>query len=157
MSPEQTAAEVVGALRQHHHESLDILCVVDPDEVLLGIVPIARLLALHAEATLGEVMERGYPRVPPDMDQERMASLALHHALTSIPVIDHGGRLLGVVPPGALLRILRREHVERTSTGSRGSAARPIGRGRPSSRRRSAGPVTVYLGWWWGCWAAWMS
>ena len=112
VQPEQTAAEVLESLRQHHHESLDILCVVDPDEVLLGIVPIARLLALPAGAAVGEAVEAGYPRVPPDMDQERVASLALHHALTSIPVVDHGGRLLGVVPPAALLRILRSEHVE---------------------------------------------
>jgi magnesium transporter len=110
--PEQTAVEVLESFRRHHHESLDILCVVDPDELLLGIVPIARLLALPADSRVSEAMETGYPRVPPDMDQERVASLALHHGLTSIPVIDHGGRLLGVVPPAALLRILRREHVE---------------------------------------------
>jgi magnesium transporter len=110
--PGQTAAQVLKSLRRHHHESLDILCVVDPDEALVGIVPIARLLALSPETAVGEAMEASYPRVPPDMDQERVASLALHHGLTSIPVVDHGGRLLGVVPPAALLRILRREHVE---------------------------------------------
>lgn len=110
--PEQTVAEVLDSLRQRHHETLDILCVVDPDEVLLGVVPVARLLALPVGAEVAEAMESGYPRVPPDMDQERVASLALHHALTSLPVIDQAGRLLGVVPPAALLRILRREHVE---------------------------------------------
>ncbi len=44
------------------------------------------------------------------IDQERMASLALHHSLNSIPVIDANDRLLGIVPPVALLHIPRREH-----------------------------------------------
>lgn len=110
--PGQTAAQVLESLRRRHDEGLDLVCVLDPDEVLIGVVPIARLLGLPPEAAVGEAMDAGYPRVLPDLDQERVASLALHHALASIPVIDPGGRLLGVVPPAALLRILRREHVE---------------------------------------------
>jgi magnesium transporter len=51
-------------------------------------------------------------RVHPDADQEHVASLALHHGLDRIPVVDAEGRLLGVVPPLAMLRVLRREHVE---------------------------------------------
>ncbi len=41
-----------------------------------------------------------------------MASLALDHVLSAVPVLDEHERLLGVVPSSALLRILRREHVE---------------------------------------------
>ncbi len=51
-------------------------------------------------------------RVLPGTDQERMASVALHHGATAMPVVDEGGRLVGVVGPNTLMRILRREHVE---------------------------------------------
>jgi len=52
------------------------------------------------------------PVVRVDEDQEKLASLALHHRLTLVPVVNHGGHFLGVVPPLALMHILRHEHVE---------------------------------------------
>jgi magnesium transporter len=50
--------------------------------------------------------------VTEDTDQERAASLALHHGVDALPVVDAGGRALGVMPSQALLQVLRREHVE---------------------------------------------
>jgi magnesium transporter len=46
------------------------------------------------------------------MDQEHAASLALHHGVDALPVVDAQGRPLGVMPSQALLQVLRREHVE---------------------------------------------
>jgi magnesium transporter len=57
-------------------------------------------------------MSRDYPRTRPESDQEHAASLALHHAVDALPVVDGSGALLGAVPPQALLQVLRREHVE---------------------------------------------
>lgn len=45
-------------------------------------------------------------------DQEQVAGLAVEHKLAAVPVGDHQGRFLGVVPPTALITILRREHIE---------------------------------------------
>jgi magnesium transporter len=45
-------------------------------------------------------------------DQERAASMALHHGVDTLVVVDDGGRLAGIVPAQALLQVLRREHVE---------------------------------------------
>ena len=41
-----------------------------------------------------------------------MASIALHHGVSAMPVVDDAGRLVGVVGSTALMDILRREHVE---------------------------------------------
>ena len=57
-------------------------------------------------------MDRNFPRVRADTDQERAASLALHHGVDALPVVDADGRPLGVMPSQALLQVLRREHVE---------------------------------------------
>jgi magnesium transporter len=57
-------------------------------------------------------MDPAFPRVSVDADQEHAASLALHHGVDALPVVDHEGRLAGVMPAQALLQVLRREHVE---------------------------------------------
>ncbi|OGA06043.1 MAG: hypothetical protein A3I00_02795 [Betaproteobacteria bacterium RIFCSPLOWO2_02_FULL_64_12] len=110
--PEQTAGEIVAGLLSRQHDSVDILCVTDADDRLLGIIPIAQLLALPREQPVGEALAPDCPKIHPDVDQEHVASLALHHELNAVPVVDRSGRLLGVVPGTALLRILRFEHVE---------------------------------------------
>jgi magnesium transporter len=50
--------------------------------------------------------------VSADTDQEHAASLALHHGVDALPVVDADGRAVGVMPAQALLQVLRREHVE---------------------------------------------
>lgn len=89
-----------------------MICVTDNAGRLLGVVPIARLFALEGAVTLHEAMDPAFPRIGPDEDQETAASLALHHGVDALPVIDREGGLLGVMPGQALLQVLRREHVE---------------------------------------------
>ena len=91
----------------------DLLCVVDDDGRLLGTLTAAELVALPDEADLGvAAMQRHRPRILPGADQEMMASMALHHGVAAMPVVDAVGRLVGVVGPARLMAILRREHVE---------------------------------------------
>ena len=86
--------------------------VVDARGRLAGTVSVSRLLAADARAPVGPLAGPVQARVRPDADQEHVASLALRHGLQEVPVVDAEGRLLGVVPPLAMLGVLRREHVE---------------------------------------------
>lgn len=90
----------------------DLVCVVDGRRRLLGTLTAQQLAALPDETSVDEAMQRDGPRVPPHTDQEHMASLALHHGVTAMPVVDDHGHLVGVVGPQALMEVLRREHVE---------------------------------------------
>ena len=110
--PENTVGETVSGLRSRHYECVALVGVLDAEDRLLGAVPLAALLAASDDQPVGEVMITDCPRVHPDEDQEHVATLALRHGLEAVPVVDPGERLLGMVPTRALLRILRREHVE---------------------------------------------
>jgi magnesium transporter len=108
----ETVAAVVGRL---HGQSLDYagtVYVTDAAERLIGIVPMANLLSARADVRIDDVATRTFPVVQPETDQEDAASLAIHHGVAAVPVVDGLGRLLGVVPPVALLEVLRHEHVE---------------------------------------------
>jgi len=128
--PEETAALAVSRLSGHRYESVTLFCVTDADGHLLGVIRIGDLLAAAPDTHLSELMWRDTPRVRADVDQERIASLALHHVLNAIPVVDHKDFLLGVIPTEALLHILRREHVE--------DIHRIAGIGRETHRAREA-------------------
>ncbi|MGE0355505.1 MAG: magnesium transporter [Burkholderiales bacterium] len=91
---------------------LDIVAVVGPGGLLEGVVTIAGLFRAPAEAPVGSVMALEPARVRAEDDQEHAASVALHHAVNALPVVDANGALLGVLPPQALMQVLRREHVE---------------------------------------------
>jgi magnesium transporter len=110
--PTDTVAEVRNSLSRHKYESIELICVTEPEGKLVGVVPAAELFGAAADAVIGDVMHRNPPYVHADIDQERVASLALHHKQNAVAVVDHHGILLGTVPPDALLHILRREHVE---------------------------------------------
>jgi magnesium transporter len=112
-APGTTAFEARAALSGRAFDCVDLAVVMTPDRrVVLGVLPIAQLLALEPDVRIDAAMLRDFPAARSDFDQERVASLALHHGLTAIPVVDEGDRLVGVVPADALLAILRREHVE---------------------------------------------
>jgi magnesium transporter len=111
-APEETAAAVRERLAGQRWDAVEVVCLVDGEGRLAGAVPLARLLEAEGEARVGGLALARTPHVSPHADQERVASLALHHGLTAVPVVDERRRLLGVVPAQALLRVLRREHVE---------------------------------------------
>ncbi|TAK44542.1 MAG: magnesium transporter [Betaproteobacteria bacterium] len=109
---EETAAAALARFAVEKPASVELICVVDEAGCLQGTLPLARAFALAPEAPLGAVMEREYPRVAPGDDQEHAASLALHHGVDSLPVVDGSGKLVGMMPAQALLQVLRTEHVE---------------------------------------------
>jgi magnesium transporter len=110
--PDETAGTARSRLAAEQPRCMELLLVVEPGGRLAGVVPIAKLFGLAPGAPLSGAMERGFPRVHPEEDQERAASLALHHRVDALAVVDAEGTALGVMPSQALLQVLRREHVE---------------------------------------------
>lgn len=95
--PEERVEAVRARLAHEKPSSLELVLVAGADGRLAGVVPIARIFSTAAHALVGEAMDREFPRVTPDTDQERAASLALHHGVDALPVIDADGRPLGVM------------------------------------------------------------
>ena len=109
--PEETADSVLARIAAEKPACMDLVLVVEHGGRLAGVVPLARLIAA-GKASLKKTMQRDFPRVRAGDDQEHAASLALHHGVDALPVVDADGRPLGVMPAQALLQVLRREHVE---------------------------------------------
>ncbi|MDH4175286.1 MAG: magnesium transporter [Betaproteobacteria bacterium] len=110
--PDERVGEVLKRLAEEKPSSLELLLATDEHGRLVGAAPLARVIALEPDAPLDQVLQRDFPHVRPNSDQERAASLALHHGVDALPVVDAEGCVLGVMPSQAIMQVLRREHVE---------------------------------------------
>jgi magnesium transporter len=111
-SPQDTVGSALGALGRHGFDAVDAVYLVDHDRRLVGLVPLAALCGAPADKRLRELAHMPATFVLPETDQEHVASRAIAHGLSAMPVVDRAHRLLGVVPAQALLEVLRHEHVE---------------------------------------------
>lgn len=102
---------VIQALQGQKFACADTVFVTDKSGRLEGIVRINDLFA-ESDRLIGEIMEPEHQAVRLSDDQEQIALLAMELNMIVVPVIDDSDRLVGAVPPEALLRILRTEHVE---------------------------------------------
>ncbi|GAA4412413.1 magnesium transporter [Quisquiliibacterium transsilvanicum] len=111
-SPEDTAASLVALLAGGDFAIADPAYLLDARGAPCGIVPLSRLLGAPPAARLATLALACPPAVRLGTDQEHVASHAIAHGVSAVPVVDRDGRWQGVVPPLALLEVLRHEHVE---------------------------------------------
>jgi magnesium transporter len=107
-----TAKTAREQIHQLGRSDWELVCVIGDDGRLLGTLTAAELLTLPDDAALGGAVQPGQSQVRADIDQEKMASIALHHGVAAMPVVDVDGHLIGVVASITMMDILRSEHVE---------------------------------------------
>jgi magnesium transporter len=106
-----TVATVIESLQAREFDCIDVIFVTDADEKLTGMLRIKDLFA-NGKRLVGDIMETEFETACADDDQEAIAVSALQQNMIAVPVVDADGRLLGVVPPQALFKIFREEHME---------------------------------------------
>jgi magnesium transporter len=102
---------VIQSLRGEKFECADTVFVTDATGRLEGIVRINDLFA-GGDRQIGEIMEPEHEAVRYEDDQEQIAVLAMKLNMIVVPVVNDDGRLIGAVPPEALFKIFRDEHME---------------------------------------------
>lgn len=102
---------VIESLRGQKFECADTVFITDSEDRLEGIVRINDLFT-DGERRIGEIMEPEHEAVRYEDDQEQIAVLAMRLNMIAVPVVDDDERLIGAVPPEALFKILRAEHME---------------------------------------------
>ena len=109
---DETAGFALERLREHKPEEASHLYLIDEASVLIGQVPIERLIAAAPETLLGDL--RGDPPIEvwPDDDAETVALLAVERHDADVAVVDERRKVIGAIPIGRLLRLLHEEHVD---------------------------------------------
>ncbi len=104
-------SKVIQSLKGQKFDCAETVFVTDAEGRLEGIVRINDLFA-DGDRPIREIMEPRHEAVLSGDDQEQIAVLAIRLSMVVVPVVDKGKRLIGAVPPEALFRILRDEHME---------------------------------------------
>lgn len=102
---------VQSAMAGRRYESAGHVVVCD-GERFVGVIRIEDLLAATADTELAAIVDRHAPFVSPSVDQEVAAWRAFQHDRSALPVVDHAGRFVGLIPPRRLVAVLMSEHEE---------------------------------------------
>jgi magnesium transporter len=86
--------------------------VVDPAYHLIGSVALNRLLRSKRPVTIEQITERDVYPIQIDADQEEVARQFERYNLTSAPVVDKDGRLVGVITADDVVEVVQEEASE---------------------------------------------
>jgi magnesium transporter len=109
LGPEATVAHAVQALRTFDGdpETVTELYLLDDRRVLLGSVPLARLVMSQPDTRLSVLTESRVLSCPADMKQDEVAELFDKYNLHALPVVDEQNRMVGVVQSEQVISFLR--------------------------------------------------
>ncbi|QNI30193.1 magnesium transporter [Alloacidobacterium dinghuense] len=104
-----TVADGIEALRgfEGDPESITELYLVDEKEVLIGVVPLARMILAKPETRLEVLTEPRFISCQVHAHQNFVAELFDKYNLRALPVLDDDGRLVGVVQADHVIAFLR--------------------------------------------------
>ena len=111
-----TVGDAIDYLRGHEELTTDFweIFVVDPAHKSIGTCQLSWMLRTPRGIAIADVMKREQTLIPVDMDQEEVALRFQKYALISAAVVDHGGRLVGMITVDDIVHIISEEAGEDT-------------------------------------------
>ncbi|PTM47818.1 Mg2+ transporter MgtE [Sphingomonas aerolata] len=111
-----TVGDAIDYLRGHEELTTDFweIFVVDPAHKPIGTCQLSWMLRTPRGIAMADVMKREQTLIPVDMDQEEVALRFQKYALISAAVVDHGGRLVGMITVDDIVHIISEEAGEDT-------------------------------------------
>ena len=91
------------------HDNIMTMYVVDADGCFAGAIDLKKLILARENDDLGDIILRSYPYVEAHEKIEDCASRIVDYAEDSIPVLDAGGKMLGVITSEDLVEIVDNE------------------------------------------------
>lgn len=92
-----TVEEVIRLVKKEKIESSSIVCVVDENEILEGLILSTDLLFAESKSEITSIMRTNYPWFKTDTSIESVAKHPAWLEFQSIPVVSNGGNLAGII------------------------------------------------------------
>jgi magnesium transporter len=112
--PEMTVGEAIRYLRKQATsvETIYYLYVLDNDQTLRGVVTFRQLFQAAEDTVVRDIMVTDVVSVPEHMDQELVARLFQKHNVLALPVVDEGGKMVGIITFDDIADAIREEATE---------------------------------------------
>jgi Mg/Co/Ni transporter MgtE len=101
--------QAINALRDFEGdiEMITDIYLLDEEERIAGLVPLVRLLLAKADASLDKLPHGHIVTCNVDANGRKVAELFDKYNLHSLPVVDHEGKLVGVIHAEQVIALLR--------------------------------------------------
>ena len=107
-----TAGEALDKIRASKVKRIHDVYLVDSDGILSGFAPIQDLALADSSTPLRELARKTRGSVQAVEPKEEVVALFEQHKLSSVPVVDHEGKLMGVIRYDALISAAQEEALE---------------------------------------------
>jgi magnesium transporter len=107
--PDSTVEHVMERLRSLGRRRVHDILLVDGDGLLIGSIPLQDLVSAPREKRLEELARISTVNVLALSTREEVVEILESHRLTTLPVVDIEGRLLGAIRHDALVRAVEQE------------------------------------------------
>ena len=106
-----TVGQVIDYLRDNQDLTTDFweVFIVDPQHRPIGTAHLSWILRTPRNVGMSDVMRREQTLIPVDMDQEEVALRFQKYALISAAVVDHAGRLVGMITVDDIVHVIQQE------------------------------------------------
>ncbi len=114
ISSDSTINSALNAVVQASDEIENVynVFVVDRDNVLIGAIPLQKLITSRRTSPAIEAIDKTIPSVQTDVDQEEVARMFEKYDLVSLPVVDSGNHLLGRITVDDIVDVMEEETSE---------------------------------------------
>lgn len=111
---DQTIQDCQNILRAREEQAEDVsyLYVTDDAQKLRGVISLRDLVFRKPERRISEIMNSNVKFIRVDADQEEIARQFEHYHYLGLPVLDHDGRLVGIVRANDVIEIAQHEATE---------------------------------------------
>ena len=109
-----TCEEAVARIRKIglDSETVYVAYVTDASRVLLGVVPLKKLLFAESDAKIGDIMDENVIFGYTHDDRETVANMISRYDILALPIVDKEKRLVGLVTVDDALDVLEDEATE---------------------------------------------
>lgn len=111
VTSDTTVSETINWIRllADEVEEFHRVYVTDNNDILLGIIPLQRLILANPHAAVKTIMEDVEITATPLLDQEVVAQYFKQYDLVAIPVVDENQRLLGRITSDDIIDVITEE------------------------------------------------
>ena len=93
-------------------ETLDVIYVIDQTHHLTGFTTLYKLITADEQAQVADCMDKNVLSVHTLDDKEQVARTFTRYDLSAMPVVDHEGRLVGLITVDDIVDVIQDENTE---------------------------------------------
>lgn len=115
LRPDMNVDEAISYIRIQSRTQVETIYyayVLSADQVLLGVISFRELFSAAPSRKVTEIMHKDIIEIPVDLDQEQIGRIFSQHDLMALPVIDSGGKMVGIVTFDDIASVIQEEATE---------------------------------------------